>query len=163
MVEHRGKFPDAARRQCTSDLKRGPIEKVIRAIMAKRTNKTIVSCMGLRADESPGRAKKEVFKLDEGNSKAGRTWYNWLPIHSMTTEEVFDTIHSAGQKAFHIYYKGMTRKSCCFCIMASKHDLTTAAGLRPELYKKYVEMEKKLGFTLQMSRKTLPEITGIAA
>jgi len=163
MVEHRQKFPDASRRQCTSDLKRGPIEKVIRKILSTRTNKTVVSCMGLRADESPARSKKEVFKLDEKNSVAGRTWYNWLPIFRMSTTEVFDTIHGAGQKAFWIYYKGMTRKSCCFCIMASKHDLQTAAKLRPELYAKYVATEKRLNHTLQMSGKGLEEITGIAA
>jgi len=162
MVEHRGKFPDAHRRQCTSDLKRGPIDKIIRALVAKRTNKTVVSCMGLRADESPARAKKETLKINDRNSIAGRTWFDWLPIHEMTTEQVFSTIHDAGQKAFWIYYKGMTRKSCCFCIMASKGDLTTAAKLRPELYAQYVETEKRLGFTLSMSRKTLPEITGIA-
>jgi DNA sulfur modification protein DndC len=151
MVEHRGKFPDAHRRQCTSDLKRGPIEKVIRKIVAGRENKTVVSCMGLRADESPGRAKKETFKLDEKNSKAGRTWFTWLPIHSMTTDEVFNTIHGADQKAFWIYYAGMTRKSCCFCIMASKHDLKTAARLRPKLAQRYIETEERLNFTLQMS------------
>ena len=162
MVEHRGKFPDAHRRQCTSDLKRGPIEKVIRKIVAGRACKTVVSCMGLRGQESPGRAKKEVFKLDAKNSVNGRTWYTWLPIHSLTTEEVFAEIHGAGQKAFWIYYKGMSRKSCCFCIMASAHDLKTAAALNPDLYRKYVETEKRLGFTLQMSGKTLPQITGIA-
>lgn len=32
MVEHRGMFPSAQYRQCTSDLKRGPIEKYIRSL-----------------------------------------------------------------------------------------------------------------------------------
>jgi DNA sulfur modification protein DndC len=158
MVDHRGKFPDAQRRQCTSDLKRGPIEKLIRHLVATRKNKTVVNCMGMRAQESPGRAKKEVFKLDTKNSVAGRTWFNWLPIHSLTTKEVFSTIHTAGQRAFWIYYEGMTRKSCCFCIMASQHDLRTAARLRPELAQQYIDTEKRLGHTLQMSGKPLTEL-----
>ena len=56
---------------------------------------------------------------------------------------------------------GMTRLSCCFCIMAGQSDLITAARLKPDLYRRYVETEKRLGFTLSMSRKTLPEITGV--
>ncbi|GAM06364.1 hypothetical protein MBENS4_3361 [Novosphingobium sp. MBES04] len=47
--------------------------------------------------------------------------------------------------------------------MASQADLTTAAKLNPPLYRRYVETEQRLGFTLSMSRKALPEITGIAA
>lgn len=173
MVDHRGMFPDANRRQCTSDLKRGPIEREIRVIAKQRQSKIIVNCMGLRADESPGRAKKEALKLNIKNTlwpfswKAsrklveGRPWYDWLPIHDWSTDQVFDTIHKAGQKAFWIYYAGMTRKSCSFCIMGSQGDLKLAAKLRPGLYEKYVQKEKELGHTLQMSRKPLEEITGI--
>jgi 3'-phosphoadenosine 5'-phosphosulfate sulfotransferase (PAPS reductase)/FAD synthetase len=161
MVLHRGMFPDASRRQCTSDLKRGPIEREIRAILKERGLKLIVNCMGMRAEESPNRSKLVTFKFNERNSKAGREWYDWLPIHDWTTEEVFDKIHSNGQKAFWIYYKGVTRKSCSFCIMGSKNDLTLAAKFRPQLYRQYVLLEKKLNHTLQMSRKGLEEITGI--
>ena len=51
MVERRGKFPSSANRQCTSDLKRGPIEKFIRHL----NEKVIVNCTGIRAAESPAR------------------------------------------------------------------------------------------------------------
>lgn len=161
MVTHRGMFPDAQRRQCTSDLKRGPIEKAIRAILKERGLSLIVNCMGMRAQESTSRAKLDTLKYSERNSKAGREWYDYLPIHDWTTAEVFQTIKDAGQEPFWIYAKGMTRKSCCFCIMANKNDLTIAAQLRPELYKTYVLKERELGHTLQMSQKTLEEITGI--
>lgn len=161
MVDHRGMFPDAGRRQCTSDLKRGPIEREIRAISKNRDNKLIVNCMGMRAEESPNRSKLDLFKINERNSKAGRKWWDWLPIHDWLKDEVFDTIHNAGQKAFWIYYEGMSRKSCCFCIMSNKSDLCIAAKLRPLLYKRYVEKEKELDFTLQMSGKSLEKITGL--
>jgi DNA sulfur modification protein DndC len=55
----------------------------------------------------------------------------------------------------------MSRLSCCFCIMANTADLTTAARLAPELYRRYVETERRLDFTLSPSRKFLTEITGI--
>lgn len=161
MVERRGQFPDASRRQCTSDLKRDPISSQIKAICKEKGNFLVVNCMGIRADESTSRAKLQPFKLNTRYANAKYEWYDWLPIHSMTTSEVFATIAAAGQKPHWAYEAGMSRLSCSFCIMASKSDLCTAARLRPELYKKYVELEIKIGHTLQMSKKTLPEITGI--
>jgi len=165
MVEHRGMFPSPANRQCTSDLKRGPIEREIRRYLKAypEFGGLVVNCMGMRAEESTGRAKLDALKLNAGNSKAGREWYDWLPIHDMTEGEVFNAIHFAGEQPHWAYGAGMTRLSCCFCIMASQADLTTAARLNPTLYRRYVETEQRLGFTLSMSRKTLPEITGIAA
>jgi DNA sulfur modification protein DndC len=164
MVDHRKRFPDANRRQCTSDLKRGPLDKEIRRIAKERGLKLIVNCMGMRAQESPNRSKLNTFKLNERNSVAGREWYDWLPIHSKTTKWVFDTIHKAGQKAFWIYYRGMTRKSCRFCILGSKHDLTLAKVLSEEMgqghiYQEYRKREIAYDFTLSMSRKNLDEIT----
>lgn len=163
MVRHRQKFPSASNRQCTSDLKRGPIEKAIRTALKERGLSLVVNCMGMRAQESSSRAKLETLKFNERNSKAGREWYDYLPIHEWSTAEVFATIKEAGQEPFWIYAKGMTRKSCCFCIMASKNDLTIAARLRPELYRTYVSLEREIGHTLQMSQKGLEEITGITA
>lgn len=152
MVERRGMFPDKYRRQCTSDLKRGPLDKLIRAIAKERGAKLIVSCHGMRAQESTDRAKLQTFKLNKRNSVAGRTWFDWLPIHSKSTKWVFDTIAQAGQKPFWTYGHGMTRKSCCFCILGSRHDLKIAATLKPALAKRYIDTEDKLGHTLQMSR-----------
>lgn len=51
-------WPSASYRQCTSDLKRGPIEKFIRHYMKARGLTMAVNCMGLGASESAARAKK---------------------------------------------------------------------------------------------------------
>lgn len=190
MIEERGMFPSPSQRQCTSDLKRGPIERTIRGIVKQRMGQypkhkgipvndsiitgtdaganIVVNCMGMRAEESPGRSKLAAFKLSKGNSKAGREWYDWLPIHDWTKEQVFAAIEAAGQKPHPIYAAGMSRFSCCFCIMSSKADLTTAAKLNPELYRKYVELERSTGQVMMMPSKskgrlTLEQITGIAA
>lgn len=48
MVEQRGMFTSAQFRQCTSDLKRGPIDKFIRTL----PHGIIVNCIGIRAEES---------------------------------------------------------------------------------------------------------------
>lgn len=117
--------------------------------------------MGMRAEESPGRAKLTAFKLNARNSKAAREWYDWLPIHDWTSIQVFAAIKASGQQPHWAYSKGMSRLSCVFCIMASKQDITTAAELNPDLYRRYVETELRLDHTLSMSQEYLETITGI--
>lgn len=150
MVRNRGMFPSPKYRQCTSDLKRGPIEKMIRRLSKATGRNIIVNCMGLRAEESANRSKKATFKFNAGNSKAGREWYDWLPIHSLKTWQVFAAIDEAGQQPHWVYAQGMSRKSCCFCIMASEGDLRTAARLVPELYRTYVGLERLTGQSMLM-------------
>ncbi|KKK82422.1 hypothetical protein LCGC14_2803540 [marine sediment metagenome] len=160
MVDHRQKWPAPAYRQCTSDLKRGPIEKAIRHDLKAKGKKLAVNCMGLRAEESPGRAKKDPFTAHKSLSKAGREIYNLLPIHDYLTHQVFNTIKQAGQQPHWAYSKGMERLSCCFCIMASDNDLHVSAIQNPELYIRYVKKEREIDFIFR-HKKSLEEITGI--
>lgn len=155
MVEKRGMWPSAAYRQCTSDLKRGPIFKFIRNDLKARGATIAINCMGLRAQESSSRAKKEPFiynKIQSCNNRVIRHVYNWLPIFHFTTSEVFQAIKNAAQEPFWAYEKN-ERLSCVFCIMGCKNDLRHGAEQRPELYKKYVELEKKIGHTMFMKDK----------
>jgi DNA sulfur modification protein DndC len=183
MIEDRGMFPSPQQRQCTSDLKRGPIERTIRCITRERQAigmkswGLIVNCMGMRAEESSSRKRLPAFKFSARNSKAGREWYDWLPIHEMLEEEVFATIAAAGQDPHPIYKLGMRRFSCVFCIMASEEDLKTAARLattrpellnRPDLYLEYVRLEKTSGQVMIMptkkhGKRSLEDITGVLA
>lgn len=169
MVEARGMFPSPQQRQCTSDLKRGPIEREIRRHLKQHPEYggLIVNCMGLRAEESANRARRAPFTFSARNSKAGREWYDWLPVQDMTTAEVFALIRAKGQTPHWAYAAGMSRLSCCFCIMASAADLTTAARLQPDLYRRYVELERRIGQTMLMpvkgQRRSLEDVTGISA
>jgi len=150
MVERRGKFPSPSTRQCTSDLKRGPIQKFINNYCKEHGFNTVVNCLGLRADESNARAKKIPFRFRDDLSVAHRKQYEWLPIHHFNINEVWNTITLAGQVPHWAYSKGMTRLSCCFCIMASDHDIKTAASLMPDLFQRYCNTETKLGFAMMM-------------
>ena len=148
MVERRGMWPSSGTRQCTSDLKRGPIEKAIRGFIAEKgLSGLVVNCTGIRAQESTSRAKQEPFRFDERNSKAGREWYNWMPIFFWSIDQV-KAISAAGQELHWAYSKGMSRLSCCFCIMASKGDLQISARENPELFQQILAMEKKIGATM---------------
>lgn len=152
MVDHRQMWPSPKNRQCTSDLKRASIDKKIREICNDRGFTKVVNCIGLRAEESSGRAKKEIFKKSK-NSNSKRDWYEWLPIHKLTVDKVFDWIGFNYQKPHWAYAEGMSRLSCCFCIMSNKQDLKIAAKLNPELFNKYKQKEKEIDQTLFMPTK----------
>ncbi len=156
-------WPSASTRQCTSDLKRGPITREVRRYATARGITRIVNCMGLRATESSGRAKRPAWSDHAEHGAAGRSWYDWLPIHTLSTADVLTTVHGAGQQLHPAYAMGNERLSCVFCIMASASDLRNGALRNPELYARYVEMERRTGYTLHMSRKSLPELTGVPA
>lgn len=169
MVEHRHKtrpdvpcWPSSQQRQCTSDLKRGPIEREVRRELKRRGLSSVVNCMGIRAEESHGRAKADPLKRSNRNSRAGRNWYDWLPIHAMTREQVFQTIAEAGEKPHPAYAHGNDRLSCVFCIFGSETDLKNGAIHNPGLYRRYVETEDRTGYTMHQSRLSLPVLTGIA-
>jgi 3'-phosphoadenosine 5'-phosphosulfate sulfotransferase (PAPS reductase)/FAD synthetase len=155
-------WPSPKYRQCTSDLKRGPIERTIRQwIKANGHCGIVVNAMGLRAEESPHRAKAAVWKRQpKKETKAGaiREFYDWLPVHDWPVRRVFETIRDAGQRWHWAYDRGMERLSCVFCIMASKRDLQVAAGLQPDLFADYVRREGELGKTVSMSGRYLSDI-----
>ena len=118
--------------------------------------------MGMRAQESPARARKAPWRRNDRMSVAGREVFDWLPIFELSTEEVFRVIRDAGQAPHWAYAAGMSRLSCSFCILASRADLRRAAELRPALYRRYAALEARIGHTLSPSRVPLPRLTGIA-
>ena len=164
-VEERGKWPGIHQRWCTAGHKRGPIERELRRYLKAhpRFEGRLISAMGLRRDESADRARRIPWKRSERNSRAGREWFDWLPIFDLTEADVFRVIRDAGQSPHWVYAQGMSRCSCSFCIFSSRPDLRRAAELRPSLYRRYAELEKRIGHTLSPSGLPLPELTGIPA
>lgn len=158
MVDHRKMFPSPKNRQCTSDLKRAPIQKFINNYAKQNGFQYVVNCMGLRAQESSARAKKISFQFMSKKSAKHRTQFEWLPIHDMTLIEVWETIKNSGQEPHYAYGLGMQRLSCCFCIMGCDSDLKIAGKHNPELAQKYINREEKYDFTLSMSRRSLKDI-----
>ena len=162
-VEERGLWPSNSARWCTSDFKSGPIQRELRRYLKAhpRFGGRLVNAMGMRAEESPARARKAPWRRNDRMSVAGREVYDWLPVFDFSTEDVFRVIRHAGQSPHRAYAAGMSRLSCSFCILASRADLRRAAELRPGLYTKYVQLERRIAHTLSPTRKYLPELTGI--
>ncbi len=163
-VEERGLWPSSKARWCTSDFKAGPIQRELRRYLKAhpRFGGRLVNAMGMRAEESPARAGKAPWRRNDRMSAAGREVFDWLPIFGLSTEDVFRIVREAGQAPHWAYAAGMSRLSCSFCILASRADLRRAAELRPELYRRYAEIERRIGHTLSPSRVPLPELTGIS-
>lgn len=155
-------WPSASHRQCTSDLKRGPIMREVRRYAKANGFSIIVNCMGMRAAESPRRSKMATWSTNASQSIAGRTWYDWLPIHDLSTAEVFETIRAAGQEPHSAYALGNERLSCVFCILGSVQDARNGALRNPALFARYVALEQRTGYTMHQSRKSLLEIVGQA-
>lgn len=160
-VVRRGAWPSKSIRWCTSDFKRGPIRREIKRYADAHGYTIIVDAEGLRAEESDDRARRpalEPLEAEHGvKSRAlglKREWYSWSPIKWDSTQDVFETIHRAGQIPMWTYVEGMTRSSCAFCIMASIADLRRATELAPEVYAGYVAVEKFVGHTIQTRRGT---------
>ena len=160
ITDRLGRFPSASLRRCTSDLKREPIDTFIRRYLVEHPeyDNHVVQAIGLRKEESSSRAKMTPWTFYKRGAKNARVWYHWLPVHNMLEQDVFRTIQKAGQTPHWAYAAGMTRLSCCFCIMGSTRDLKTAARLKPDLYRKYRAYEEKYKFTLSGRRIYLDEI-----
>ncbi len=94
-------------------------------------------------------------------SVAGREVFDWLPIFGLSTADVFRIIRDAGQSP-HRIYRHLSRCNCSFCIFSSPRDLRTAAELRPDLYRREAQTERRIGHTLSPTGRPLPELTGIA-
>lgn len=150
-VTKRKMWPDMRARYCTSDQKRGPIQKAItRMVKEWRDNLNlgkcrVLNCLGLRAEESPARAKKIPFEKDERSSnQTVRHVDKWLPIHHLKVGEVWKIIKDSGVEYHWAYDKGMPRLSCCFCIFAGRDGLKLAGYLNPGLLAAYVEVEESI-------------------
>ena len=156
-IEKRGMFPDNKNRFCTSDHKRGPIRKVmtqlVRHAQAGQREKRkirILNCMGMRAQESTARAMKADFSFcKSASNKTKRHVDDFLPIHDMLVDEVWNIIKASGCPYHFAYDLGMPRLSCCFCIFASRDALLLSGKHNPELLKEYVKVEEKIGHTFK--------------
>ena len=145
-------FPSSTARFCTSDLKTGPIWKVIRRIAANVNAKIVVNCVGIRGDESPARQKKidqrGTLNLNKKNTVAFRTAYDWWPIANWTTPQIWEYLNSQGSAGHPAYASGNDRLSCMFCIFGSTGDLRHAARANPDLFKRYIDLEIEVRTTM---------------
>jgi 3'-phosphoadenosine 5'-phosphosulfate sulfotransferase (PAPS reductase)/FAD synthetase len=154
-------WPSSAARYCTSDQKRAPGRRLITELVAELDiewrgrparpvrQAKVLYVLGIRAQESSGRAKKSAIEVDKAATTGVREVTTWHPILDWTEDQVWDRIHASGVRYHWAYDKGMERLSCSFCVLATREDLTCAARLRPDLAHKYLELEREIGHTFK--------------
>ena len=158
-VRARGKWPASNARYCTSDHKRGQVRKVMTALVKEARERTglkrvrVLNVLGIRAEESPARAKKPEFQYDKSASNGRRHVDTWYPIFHKTEKQVWASIRASGIPHHPAYDLGMLRLSCCFCIFAPKAALVIAGRHNRSLLDQYVQVEEEIGHTF---RKDLP-------
>lgn len=174
-IEHeRRMFPSSTARYCTSDQKTSQVVKLITRLVTEidpdRIGRRvrILNCLGIRAQESPARAKKVPFGPDPANwSKPGkahgkREVDRWLPIFHWTTEQVWAEISRSGLRHHPAYDAGMPRLSCAFCILAGRRELILAVRLNPALAAEYAAIEARIGHTFKADL-SMAELIELAA
>lgn len=154
-IEARGMFPSSTARYCTSDQKTSQVLKVLTQLTAEHQaiyggrQVRVLNCLGLRAEESPARAKKVPFSYDKRASNGKRHVDRWLPIFDWTVGQVWATIRRSGLPWHPAYDQGMPRLSCCFCVLSSKSALVLAAQLNPQLAAEYRAVEVRIGHSFK--------------
>lgn len=139
-------------RFCTSELKTAVLASALRK---RWPSGPIVSVAGIRAEESPARAKEPVSKPYSRLMRIGSIGVSWHPIIKWRLPQVLDVIHQAGIDLHPAYtFHGSSRVSCAFCIMSSIADLMAAAGAAENaaLYREMVKLELDSTFAFQGAR-----------
>jgi len=185
-------WPDTQNTWCTSEHKTAQVTKLMTALVDKISNRIwgrkfskgsdmprkvrILSCLGLRSQESGKRSKRLAEMVAENGvaarfetkaSNGKRSVDEWFPIADWDLEQVWACIFESGAPWSPVYdgltkgdRKGMSRLSCCFCIMASKRDLVISAKHNPALAQEYIKVENltKSRFRMDMSISELVEL-----
>ena len=118
-------WPSSSSRYCTSDLKRGPIDKYLRKFDC------IISAEGVRAAESTNRAKQQVVAIRDGITSQrlrelepeqallewqgkGRLALTWRPLHHWDVERVWEWCNTSSQdhkRRVELYKRGYVQES----------------------------------------------------
>jgi 3'-phosphoadenosine 5'-phosphosulfate sulfotransferase (PAPS reductase)/FAD synthetase len=141
-------WPSAQMRYCTSDLKRAPISRFLRNTFSAGN---VICAMGLRAEESSARARRQTFTLraDTSAPTKGRFCYDWLPIHDWSEANVWNCIRQHGNIHHEAYSLGNHRLSCALCVLASLNDLINGAVQNPDTYREYCRIEAVTGYSFR--------------
>jgi 3'-phosphoadenosine 5'-phosphosulfate sulfotransferase (PAPS reductase)/FAD synthetase len=140
-------WPSSSTRYCTSDLKREPINKLLR----KYTH--VISAEGIRAEESKAREKKPCWAPRKRILSQAREAHTWHPILDWTEDEVWTAIGGRDGHLVHpAYALGNERLSCAMCVFGCDGDLVNGARNNPALFAELLHLERDSGWRFTVNR-----------
>jgi 3'-phosphoadenosine 5'-phosphosulfate sulfotransferase (PAPS reductase)/FAD synthetase len=187
-------WPSGGARWCTSDLKAGPVTRLITRLVAETDpgrigrRVRVLNCLGLRAEESALRARKQVFGPDPANwntppraAKPGRPATRtrsatlgsparpgvlhgrrevdrWLPIFDWTAVQVWTEIR-ASRLPWHWAYQYVDRLSCVMCFLSGFQQWVIGAHFNPDLAGDYHDTEIRTNTTFTSTTSMAEVIT----
>lgn len=147
-------WSSAKLRFCTSELKAAPIASELRR---RFRGETIISVMGIRAEESPTRAHMPIASTDAllYGQRDGTRGFKYFPAFHYTLDDVRET-HRAHGFPMHESYTtfGASRVSCSMCIFSALGDLKAALldDRNHPTYRTIVDLEIASAFSFQPGR-----------
>jgi 3'-phosphoadenosine 5'-phosphosulfate sulfotransferase (PAPS reductase)/FAD synthetase len=152
LVKRRRMWPDALRRLCTATLKRSVADRLLTRVLDELdldNQAVVVNCMGIRAAESPARARKAALSIDVRTSSSNRLVLVWHPIFYLTELQVWQHIADHGLEYHPTYDALIPRLSCVLCVLAPFGTLVRAVrlcwALGLDLPARYQDLETEIG------------------
>lgn len=142
----------AQMRFCSSEMKSALISS---ALKKKFPGQDVVNVVGVRRDESPNRFKMPVAKANPACANKGGVGISWNAIIEWPVTEVYEIIKRRGLELHEAYVKyGMSRVSCCFCVLSSAADLLASTTCPDNLaiYRRMVELECNSTYSFQSGK-----------
>jgi 3'-phosphoadenosine 5'-phosphosulfate sulfotransferase (PAPS reductase)/FAD synthetase len=130
----KARFPSRMAQFCTGELKQWPIESQV-VLPALRIG-PVLQWLGIRAEESPKRAKDPLFNKTESGA-----WL-WRPLLRWSVAQVWAQHRKHGLTPNPLYAQGMHRVGCMPCINCRKDELRQIAERFPEHIERIREWEE---------------------
>jgi len=136
----KSRFPSRRAQFCTQCLKTEPLTELAMSIIDNE-GAAVWSWQGIRAEESPHRAREPEFE------EVGGGLYINRPIKRWKASDVFDAHRAAGIEPNPLYKLGMGRVGCMPCINANKAEIREIARRFPEHIDRIAKWEAVVALT----------------
>lgn len=130
----KGRFPSTMARFCTENLKILPFNEQV-LFPAMKEYGLVETWIGVRADESPARAKLPERQIDDTGAEIVRPILHW------TVEDVFAMHRKHNIDPNPLYKQGMGRVGCMPCVSCGKEELRQIGMRFPEEIDRVAEWE----------------------
>lgn len=161
----KGRFPSTMVRFCTEELKVKPIKELVSRIL--ETGEDVENWSGVRAEESPKRAKLPEREFFFANETTGAEAWHYRPILKWSANDCFEIMKRHGVKPNPLYKMGFARVGCFPCVNCRKLELRLISEHFPDyirrikVWESIVSDASKLGkstfFTIENGREGISD------